>query len=88
MTLAALLDVLTALGAVGAAGGLLGTWRQSRRNGRLLTGEDSVQSDDGLLGRVEEHEARLRAGEEDTERHDRALRQAGLLPLTDGGTEE
>jgi len=87
-TLAALLDVLTALGAVGGGAGLLGTWRQSRRNGRLLTGEDTVESDDGLLGQTEEQNRRLRAVEEDLERHDRALRRTDALPLTDGGPEK
>jgi len=47
------------------------TFRKVRTMDRLLLGEDSVDSDNGLVGRVREHDERLERLE------DRSVRTAG-----------
>jgi hypothetical protein len=62
---------VTALSSLGAVPFLVGAWRNSATALRILRGEDTLDSDTGLVGTVD--------------RHDRALTRAGLLAETDGG---
>lgn len=71
--------VVALLGVTASAG--LGTFVMTLRHHRLLTGEDVVDSDEGLIGAYEDIDDRSR----ENERRSRA--NARALARTDGGEE-
>ena len=50
---------IVSVAAVGGAGAAFAAWRTTARNHRLLTGEDAVEGDDGVVGQLDEHGQRL-----------------------------
>lgn len=74
-------EVLAEVVAVAGAGGLATllemarrTYALTKRNNRLLTGEEGLEEDRGLVGRMDRLEAYA-------ERNEAALRREGALPL-------
>jgi hypothetical protein len=81
--LSLLFQGVTAFGALGTFGAALKTWKETKRNGRLLIGEDDVEQDDGILGAVEEQERRVEHVEERTGRMERAMRHSDSITFTE-----
>lgn len=78
-------SITTAAGAVWAARYAKKGFIEARASHRILTGEDEVESDDGLVGRVDDLEVDVVEVEEDVEELEQKI-PADVL--TDGGRRE